>query len=95
MVIGAAYEDAATHEPNEKTGTQELRYRQGYMDLVDLVMTPTEETTWEMWRFALLGVGNFMQTWEYVELTFDIVVPGVGRVGVGRVFQIDKAGSDG
>lgn len=94
MVIRAGYEDAAAHEPDEPIGLHELRYQRGYMDSVDLVLTPEEEMTWEMWRFALQGVGSFMQEWEYVELTFDVVVLGLGRVGVGKVFQDEGLGSD-
>lgn len=95
MVIGAAYEDAAVHDPDKRVGTEEIHYRRGYMDLVDLAVTPTEEMTWEMWRFALLGVGGFMQDWEYVELSFDVVVLGTGRVGIGKVFQEDTVKLDG
>ena len=54
---------------------------------MDLAVTPREGMTWEMWRFALLGIGAFMQGWEYVELSFDVVVVGLGRLGSGRVFQ--------
>ena len=64
------------------------------MDLVDLAVAPLEDMTWEMWRFALLGIGSFMRSWEYVELSFDVVVLGTGRVGVGRVFQEDTGELD-
>ena len=87
MVIGAAYEDATAHRPDEKTGTHALRYRKGYVDVVNLAIVPTEDMTWEMWAFALLGIGSFMQRWEYVELSFDVVVPELGRVGSGMLFQ--------
>ena len=87
MVVGAAYEDATAHRPDEKTGTRTLRYSQGYMDIVNLAMSPTEDMTWETWGFALLGIGSFFQEWEYVELSFDVVVLGSGRVGTGMVFQ--------
>lgn len=87
MVIGTAFEDAMAHRPDQRTGTQTLRYTQGYMDVVDLTIAPTEAMTWEMWGYALLGIGSFMQKWEYVELSFDVVVLGLGRVGTGRVFQ--------
>ncbi len=87
IVIGAGYEDAAAHSLDERVGMQELRYKKGYMDTVDLMVHPTEEMTWEMWRYALLGIGDFMQDWEYVELSFDVVVLGVGQVGTGKVFQ--------
>lgn len=87
MVIGTAYEDATSHRQDEKTGTRTLRYSQGYMDIVNLTMSPTEDMTWETWAFTLLGIGNFFQEWEYVELSFDVVVPGQGRVGTGMVFQ--------
>ena len=93
-VIGAGYDDAAAHRPDEKVGTQEILYKRGYMDLVDLAVSPSEEMTWEMWRYALLGIGSFMRKWEYVELSFDVVVLGVGRVGIGRVFQEDTVGLD-
>lgn len=86
-VIGAGYDDAVAHRPDEKVGTQEIHYSRVYMDVVDLAVTPSEEMTWEMWRYALLGIRSFMQDWEYVELSFDVVVLGTGRVGIGRVFQ--------
>ena len=89
MVIGAGYEDAVAHQADERVGMSELRYRKGYMDILDLVITPTEEMTWEMWRYALLGIGSFMQQWEYIQLSFDVVALGTGRVGTGRVFQED------
>ena len=87
MVIGTAYEDATAHRPDEKTGTRTLRYSQGYMDVVNLAMSPTGDMTWETWTFALLGIGSFFQRWEYVELSFDVEVPELGRVGTGMVFQ--------
>ena len=87
MVVGNAYADATSHRPDEKTGTHTLRYSQGYMEVVDLTMTPTGDMTWEIWGFALLGIGSFMQKWEYVELSFDVVVPELGRVGIGMVYQ--------
>lgn len=78
MVIGAGYEDATAHQPDNKIDTQELRYSERYVDSVDMVVRPREEMTWETWRYALLGIGKFMQNWEYVELSFDIVVLGLG-----------------
>ncbi len=92
MVIGAGYEDAAAHQPDERVGIRELRYTKGYRDTVDLIVRPTEEMTWEMERYALLGVGGFMQDWEYVELSFDVVVLGVGHVGTGRVYKEARVG---
>ena len=65
------------------------------MDVVDVAVTPSEEMTWEMWRYALLGIGSFTQNREYVELSFDVVVLGSGRVWTGRVFQEDTAELDG
>ncbi|KAF6217830.1 hypothetical protein HO133_006241 [Letharia lupina] len=94
MVIGAGYEDAAAHQPDNEIDTQELRYSERYVDRVDMVVRPREEMTWETWRYALLGIGKFMQNWEYVELSFDIVVLGLGRVGIGRLFREGGTGLD-
>ena len=87
MVIGAAYQDATAHRPDERTGTHTLRYTQMYMDIVDLTIAPTMDMTWEMCAFALLGIGSFLQKWEYVELSFDVEVPELGRVGTGTMFR--------
>ncbi len=92
MVIGAGYEDAAAHQADERVGIRELRYTKRYKDTVDLIVRPTDEMTWETWRYALLGVGGFMQDWEYVELSFDVVVLGVGHVGAGKVYQEAQGG---
>ena len=94
MVMGTAYDDAVDHQPNEIAGTQELRYEKGYMDAVDLVITPKEGTAWQTWISALLGIGGFMQQWEYIGLTFNVVL-GLGRMGTGRVFQEDGTRVDG
>ena len=88
MVIGTAYAAATAHrQPDEKTGERTLRYSKRYTDVVDLTMAPMTEMTWEMWGFALLGIGSFMQRWEYVELSFDVVVEDLGKVGLGMVYQ--------
>lgn len=43
---------------------------------------------WQMWRFAILGLGAFMQRWDNVWLSFDVEVVGVpGRVGTGYLFK--------
>ncbi len=43
---------------------------------------------WQMWRFAVLGLGAFMELWDNVWLSFDVEVEGVGgRVGTGYVFK--------
>ena len=92
MVIGAAFQDASAHPLDENVGTYELRYSNRYMDAVDLVVTPTERgMTWETWGFASLGIGSFVQRWEYVELTFDVLIQDVGRVGSGMLFQEERA----
>ena len=62
------------------------------MDTVDLVLTPTDDLTWVMLRFALLGLGSFMQRWEYVELYFNIGVDGEGQVATGQLFQDERGG---
>lgn len=94
VVIGAGYEDAAAHRPDELLGTQEQHYSKRYVDIVDLVVTPKEEMTWEMWRFALLGIGDFMQELEYVKLGFEVVVQILGRGGgLGRCFRRNDGSS--
>ena len=95
MVIGTAYEVTANHGQDEKIEMHELRFAEGYMDIVDLTVAPTEDMTWGTLRYALLGIGSFMQRWEYVTLKFDVVVPEFGRVGTGRVFQEERDGLDG
>lgn len=95
MVIGTAYQDATAHEPDDKVGTQELRYSKAYMDVVNLEFTPTDEMTWDTWKIALLGIGGFFQRWEYVALSFDVVTPEAGRLGTGRVFQEERVGLGG
>ena len=87
MVIGTAYEDATAHRQDEKIGTRTLRYSEGYVDVMDLAMSLTGDMTWEIWALALLGIGSFMQKWEYVELSFDVVVSELGRVGIGMLYQ--------
>ena len=66
-----------------------------YLDVVDLIVEPKEEMTWEMWKFATLGIGSFVQKWEYVELSFDVVVTGVGMVATGKLVQEEGNHSDG
>lgn len=89
MVIGDSYRDAAAHPPEEEIGMQALHYHDGYVDSVNLAINPNEEMTWKTWIYALLGIERFMQRREYVELSFDVVVLGLRRVGTGRVFQED------
>ena len=36
-----------------------------------------------------------MQQWEYIGLTFDVVVPGLGRMGPRRLSQEDGTRVDG
>ena len=86
MVLDKAYVDATAHRPYDLVGTQTLRYTQLHTDVVDLKLTPTEELTWEVWIFALLGIETFFEKWEYVALSFDVLGSEVGRVGTGMVF---------
>lgn len=58
------------------------------MRTVDLVLLPEPTMNWHMWRYAVLGLGAFMQLWDNVWLSFDVEVAGVeGRVGTGYVFK--------
>ena len=41
--------------------------------------------TWQMWAQVLHGMKNFMMTFEYVELNFDVLFSPAGRIGHGSV----------
>lgn len=92
VLISSAFEDALAHSPDERTGTQKLRYSLEDTDVVELEFTPTEEMEWGIWVAGLLGIGGFFDRWEYVTLKFDVLAPGLGRLGTGRVFQQERTG---
>ncbi|KAL9070343.1 MAG: hypothetical protein Q9161_004901 [Pseudevernia consocians] len=87
-VLAAAFKDAASHSPDLGIGTAKLQYSEKYVNTVDLVLLPEPTMNWQMWRFAVLGLGAFMQLWDNVWLSFDVEVDEVrGRVGTGYVFK--------
>ncbi|KAF6225900.1 hypothetical protein HO133_009903 [Letharia lupina] len=87
-VLYAAFQDAASHPPELDIAATKLQYSRKYVNTVDVVLLPESAMKWEMWRFAVLGLGAFMQWWDNVWLSFDVEVVGVvGRVATGYVFK--------
>lgn len=87
-VLYAAFQDAASHPPELDIAATKLQYSRKYVNTVDVVLLPESAMKWEMWRFAVLGLGAFMQWWDNVWLSFDVEVVGVvGRVATGYIFK--------
>ena len=98
LVLAAAYHDATAHPPHAPILPWELHYSETHSDTVELVLRTKNDIDWLTWRFALLGLMAFMQTWDNVWLCFDIRVAGrEGKLGTGRFFgwEGDRKRSDG
>ena len=46
---------------------------------------PGDRMTWQMWGLVLHGMKQFMMTFEYVELNFDVLFSPTGKIGHGSV----------
>ena len=46
---------------------------------------PGDRMTWQMWGLVLHGMKQFMMSFEYVELGFDVILYPTGRIGHGTI----------
>ena len=50
-----------------------------------LELFPGDQMTWQMWGLVLRGMKQFMMSFEYVEMDFDVLFHPAGRIGHGSI----------
>lgn len=80
LVLKQARDDALFyhHRAEVPMGEHNFIYRDGtaYREALELTFTPGSVMTWDLWYESALGIADFFEEFEYVELAFDVLIGG-------------------